>query len=448
MSSTTARQLALTILYRVEVEKAYTDRVLDAELKRTILHSEDKGLVTELVYGVIRWQKTLDWYLDRVCTRPLKRIPPKLLNVLRLGAYQLLFLTRIPPFAAINESVELTKKEGPPGTHNFVNAVLRALDKQRAQFAFPDPEKDPVTHIVVKYSHPDWLVRRWIERYGIDRTIRWCEANNQIPILAIRMNPLKTNLEALAKELEMEVKSVTSLPFHLPGFILKGYASIPQLTTYQKGWLTVQDPGSMLITQILDPQPGETILDACAGLGTKTTQMAEQMENRGEILAMDLNAGKIRLLQDSCKRLGITLVNTHVGDTTQIKNLNERSFRRILVDAPCSGCGVFRRQPESKWRVAEEQIYRLQTVQVALLTSVAPFLTSDGVLVYSTCTTEPEENEEVIEKFLQAHPRYHLESVESYLPENLRTLVVEGTYLKTFLYPEVFNGFFCARLRK
>jgi len=444
----TARELALAVLYQVEVEKAYADLALDAELSRSSLRPEDRALATELVYGVLRWQKNLDWHLEQVCRKPLKKTTPWIRNILRLGAYQLLFLTRVPTFAALNESVKLAKKVGYPGSHNFVNAALRALDRRRTQFTFPELEKDPVAHIALKYSHPEWLVRRWIHRYGIAPTTRWCQANNQPPVLAIRMNPLKTTLEALGKELEGDVESVSPLPFNLPGLILKGHPAVAALSAYQKGWFTVQDPGSMLVSQILAPQSREAILDACAGLGTKTTQIAELMGNDGTILAVDLNASKIKLLQESSRRLGITILESRVGDVTQLKDLGGRRFHRILVDAPCSGCGVLRRHPESKWRITEAQIHRLQPLQVALLTGVAPFLDSEGILVYSTCTTEPEENEEVVEKFLQRHPGFQVESVGPYLPESLRSLVTEGAYLKTYLYPEVFNGFFGARLRK
>jgi 16S rRNA (cytosine967-C5)-methyltransferase len=444
----TAREIALAILYQVEVKKAYADLALDAELRRSSLSPEDRALVTELVYGVLRWQKTLDWQLEQVCTKPLKKTTPWIRNILRLGAYQLLFLTRVPGFAALNESVQLAKKVGYPGSHNFVNAVLRALDRKRDQLSFPELEENPVEHIALKYSHPEWLVKRWICRYGRDRTIRWCQANNQPPDLAIRINPLKTNPVALREELEKEAVTVRPLPFDLPGFTLKDHPPLATLSAYLQGWFTVQDPGSMLITRILDPQPHETILDACAGLGTKTTQMAEQMRDTGKILAVDLNASKIKLLQENCRRLGITSVTSRIGDITQLKDLGEPSFHRILVDAPCSGCGVFRRHPESKWRVTEEQIRRLQTLQLSLLNAVVPFLGSQGILVYSTCTTEPEENEEVIEKFFQIHTEFQVEPVKEYLPKSLTPLVTEGPYLKTYLYPEVFNGFFCVRLRK
>lgn len=451
----TARELALAILYQVEVEKAYAELALDTTLKRSSLRSEDKALVTELVYGVLRWQKNLDWHLERICTKPLKKTSPWIRNILRLGAYQLLFLTKIPAFAALNESVELAKKAGYPGAHNFVNAVLRALDRQRVDnrpehplSSFPELEENPIAHIALTYSHPEWLVQRWLHRYGIDRTIRWCQANNQTPTLAIRMNPLRTTLKDLQEALKKEVKFIEPLPFNLPGFVIKGHPPVATLSAYQKGLFTVQDPGSMLISQILDPQPYEIILDACAGLGTKTTHLAELMGNCGTIIATDRNAGKIRLLQESCQRLGITIVKPRVADITQLKDLNGQPFHRILVDAPCSGCGVFRRHPESKWRITEEQIRHLQMIQTALLTAVAPYLIAEGTLVYSTCTTEPEENEEVVERFLQVHPEFNVESVEFYLPESLRASIREGPYLKTYLYPEVFNGFFCARLRR
>jgi len=447
-----SRELALQILFRIESGKAYIGVLLDTELGKSSLDSRDKALTTELVYGIVRWRKTLDWYLDQVCKKPMRKTHPWLRHILRLGGYQLLFLDKIPPSAAVNESVKLAGKYSSKSkiparsAKGFVNAALRQLQRSRNKLQSPDTLFDPVARLAITYSFPEWLIKRWVSRFGESGAENACHINNQPSPLIIRVNTLKTSLSELQHTLSSSVKSVTALPAAIPGFVLSGHPPISELPGYQNGYFTVQNAASILIALTLDPQPGEKILDACAGSGTKTTHIGELMKNRGEITAVDIHAGKLQRLRGNCQRLGITIVQTYHGDMTT--SLDFQGFDRILVDAPCSGLGVLRKHPEAKWTKQESQILELQQLQVGLLLHAAKLLRPGGILVYSTCTTEPEENEEVIKKFLQDMKSFQIETLNPYLPDTLQQYVTQEGFLRIDPPQQYFDGFFCARLSR
>jgi len=450
-----SRELALQLLVRIESGKAYTGVLLDAELRKSALDARDKALVTELVYGVVRWRKTLDWYLDQVCKKPVPQANLWLRQILRLGGYQLLFLNKIPPSAAINEAVKLAgtygRKAGIPArtAKGFVNAALRQLDRSRETLQLPETLPDPIARCATRYSYPEWLITRWVARLGAAGTEDACRINNQPAPLTIRVNTLKTSLPELQQTLAPTVKSVTALPDLLPGFILSGHPPIAELPGYQNGLFTVQNAASILIARLLDPQPGETVLDACAGSGTKTTHLAELMQNRGAITAVDRHAGKLRKLQENCQRLGVTIVQTACEDVTTFSRQavqEKREFDRILLDAPCSGLGVLRRHPEAKWTKQEAQMLEFQQLQLRLLLQTATCLRPGGILVYSTCTTEPEENEDVITQFLQTMPNFQIAPLSDYLPAVLQPSVTREGFLRIDPPQQDFDGFFCVRL--
>lgn len=455
-----SRELAVHILYRVETDQAYVNLVLDTELQKlSTLDSRDKALVTELVYGVCRWQKTLDWYLDQVCKKPIRQTRPWLRHILRIGAYQLLMLDRIPPSAAINESVKLAGKYSrkvklPAKTaKGFVNAALRQLERNRDNLRSPETIPQITTRLAVQYSFPEWLIARWIQRLGKDGTEESCRINNQVAPLTLRLNTLKTSLDDLKQRLASQVQSLQLLPGNLPGLVISGSPPIRELTPYQNSECIVQNASSMLIPLILDPQPGEHILEACAGSGIKTTHIGELMNNQGNITAVDIHEGKLQHLRENCQRWGITIVQTYCGDMTNTQALpgchipGKKGFQRILVDAPCSGLGVLRKHPETKWTRKECDIKQLQQLQLGILTHAAIFLHSDGgVLVYSTCTTEPEENEEIISTFLKTVNGFRIEPLHQYIPEELHHCMTSEGFLRIDPPQQYFDGFFSARL--
>ncbi len=454
-----SRELALQILSRVESDNAYISALLDAEFRKAAsLDARDRALVTELAYGVIRWQKTLDWYLDQVCKKPMRKTHPWLRRILRSGAYQLLMLDRIPPSAAVNETVKLAGKYSrklrlPAKTvKGFVNASLRQLQRKRETLTSPETLSNIHERFALQYSFPEWMITRWIRRLGEEKTEEVCRIHNQPSPLILRVNPLKASLPDLQQQLVTRVNSATPLPGNLPGLAVSGTQSVSDLACCQHGLCTLQNASSILISLILDPRPGESILDACAGVGTKTTHIGEFMENRGRITAVDIHAGKLQRLQENCHRLGITNVHPYSGDMTTDLDLpgdhshKTQGFHRILVDAPCSGFGVLRKHPEAKWTTRESQIFALRQLQIRLLFHVAKLLRSGGVLVYSACTTEPEENEEVIEKFLHTHKKFKIESPLPYLPEVLHQFITPQDFLRIEPPQRFFDGFFCARL--
>jgi 16S rRNA (cytosine967-C5)-methyltransferase len=451
-----SRSLVVRILARIETGKAYADAVLDAELRKSGLERRDRALATELVYGVLRWRRTLDWYLDQVCRKPMRNTSPWLRRILRLGCYQLLFLDKIPPSAAINESVKLagaySRKIGLPAktAKGFVNAALRQLDRTRSSLQTPDTLADPVARLATAYSYPDWMIQRWMTRLGEAETEAACQRHNTPPPLTVRVNSLTSSCAVLLPLLQQQVASVMPLPGRLPGLSLSGHPPLTELPGYDDGFWTVQNAASMLIPLIVGPQPGEAVLDACAGSGTKTTQLGELMQNQGQIIAIDQQAGKLRKLRENCQRLGITIVQTVCDDVTHFVTAQSSSagFDRILIDAPCSGFGVLRRHPDAKWTKQPGQIADLAGLQLRLLRQIAPALRPGGVLVYSVCTTEPEETDGVVEQFLDSVQDFRVASPLASLPEEAHTFVSASGYLRIEPPQPLFDGFFCAKLRR
>ncbi len=451
-----ARAVARDVLLKIEQDGTFADELLDDALRRSRLDSRDRALVFELVYGVLRHRGALDWRLGHVSDRPVARLPSHVQTALRLGAYQLLYLERIPPSAAVNESVALVKGRGakaPAGTRRdwtgFVNAVLRNL--LRAPIPpWPDPEQDPVAALSIRYSCPAWLVERWLNRVGLAQAEARCRATLAIPPLTIRVNTLQLGRDALERDLLQAGYQVSRTPVSPVGLVMEKCGPISEIPQFGKGAFYVEDEAAQLVPLLLDPQPGERILDACAAPGGKTTHLAALMQNQGELVAMDRSPARLRLLQANCARLGVRIVTPitrDAGHAVKVKAL-ERPFDRILLDAPCSGLGTLRRHPEGKWRKTAALLDRQQCAQDRLLAQVARLLRRGGVLVYSTCSTEPEENEDVVDRFCREHAAFRREPVGPWLPAAGHGLLTSQGDLSTLSAPESMDGFFAARLRK
>jgi len=441
------REIALRILLELDAGSERARNILDKTIRDLGLVNPDKSFLTELVYGTIRWRGRLDWIIRHLVRS--KRIQPEIVEILRLGLYQLLFLSGVPDHAAVNESVELAKKYGHKGASRLVNAVLRrASTFPEGNFGIPDINADPVRHIAVRYSHPEFMVKRWIERYGIDETVRLCSANNLRAPLYIRTNALKASRDRLIQSLEEEGVTaaasrnlpesieITSLPL-----------SISELSSYKQGMFTVQDEGATLISHILDPQAGETIIDACAAPGGKATHIAELMQNRGRVLAFDINAHRLPMVAESCRRLGITIVETIEADARKLDKYISEKADRVLVDVPCTGLGVLRRRVEARWRRTPDQFETLPELQYAILSGAAQCVKTGGVLLYCTCTIEPEENQQVVARFLNTHPQFQIHNV---LPEELKqvkNLVSAEGYVQTYPHLHNIDGFFAVRMQ-
>ena len=445
-----ARVVALETLLAVESRDVFADDALEAAGRRAGLDARDRALALELVYGVLRHQGTLDWRLDHVATKPMAKLPARVRATLRLGAYQLLHLDKIPASAAVHESVSLAKARGASGHWpGFVNAVLRALTRTSAH-PWPDRAADPVRALSVQYACPAWLTERWLARFGISGAGALCRATTVVPPLTIRVNTLKTTREAVASRLTELGYAVRPTRISPVGLVLDKCGSVAELPLFRDGAFYVEDEAAQLVAPIVDPQPGELVLDACAAPGGKTTHLAALMQNHGEIIAADKNAARLRLLEDNCRRLGVEIVRTVRADAAAglPKELCERPFDRILVDAPCSGLGVLRRHPEGKWRKAAEVLARHQTIQRRVLDQAHLLLRPGGILVYSTCSSEPEENEQVIDHFCKEHKEFRRESVAPWLPQPGLSFVTSRGELSTIRNDDSLDMFFAARLRK
>ena len=462
-----ARAIALSLLVESVKSEEGTDVSLDRALARCSFDSRERALTVELTYGVLRRLATIDWRLEPVLDKPLLRLPVAVQMVLRLGAYQLLFLDRIPQSAAVNESVNLSRAcTGTLGRDwsGFVNAVLRALLRYPAR-PWPSMDHDAAQALAVRYSVPGWLSRRWVERLGVASAEAVCEGVSIAPPLTLRVNQLITTREALLEKFAQVGLAAKPTSVSPCGILLEDGGLVPSLPGFQEGDFYVEDEAAQLIPPLLDPQPNDIVLDACAAPGGKSTHLADLMRNKGAVYAIDRKGARLDLLRSNCRRLGVEIVVPIVGDIRQLREwvpmieaarlpsvkksrIGEPSVDRILVDAPCSGLGVLRRHPEAKWRKDEQAFARHQALQCQILEAVAPCLRPGGVLVYSTCSTEPEENEDVIERFCRAHVEFQRESVVPWLPPAAQGFVTEQGTLSTVGNRCSMDGFYAARLRK
>ena len=441
------RRSALHIINEVEEKEIFLDPLMEREYEK--LSSRDRSLLKELVYGTLQWQGYLDWIINRYADRKTYKMGESVRNALRLGAYQLLFLSKIPSFAAIHESVELAKeKEGLPSS-GFVNGVLRSILRDHEAHKIPELKDDNARNISIRYSQPEWLVKRWVAHYGIEATRTWFKSKVGTPPYTIRVNRVLIDRDRLAAILLDEGINSRKTEYSPVGLILEKPGDVTRLHSYQKGLYYIQDESSQLIPFLLSPRSGDQILDACAAPGGKATELAELIGDRGEILAVDQSPDRINTLQRNLKRLGLTSVKSRQFDLTRnIREIERRGFNKILLDAPCSGMGVLRRHPEGKWQKRENLLPSYAKLQFKLLEAVSKCLKGNGILVYSTCSTEPEENEKVIEKFLKAHPAFKIENPKPFLPEVCHRFIGKDHFLRTYPAGENMDGFFAVRMAR
>src|SRR3990172_8880632 len=408
-----ARLAALEILCRIDNDDAYADLALEAHLEKAGLTPRDCALTTELVYGTLRWRRRLDSELQARSTRPIEGLENWLLNLLRLSDYQLRFLDRVPPWAVVNDAVQIAQRRGQKGIGNYVNALLRKLPRS-SPASLPQPA-DPVEALAIRSSFPSWLIQRWIGRYGMNEAEALANAMNQRPPTTVRVNSLKTTREALQARLSKRKISSRPTRYAPDGLLLEDAPPLVSLDAFRDGLLTVQDEASILVSHLVDPQPGETIADVCSAPGTKATHLAQLMGNKGRIIAMDPHPSRLKLVAESCHRLGVEIAECHAGNVETLAPQFAGICDRVLVDAPCSNLGVIRRHPDVKWRRRESDLESLQPVQLSILGGAAQLVRPGGLLVYATCSLEPEENESVLTRFLANHPAFLLEPPEQFL---------------------------------
>lgn len=444
--TTNPRQAACETLLRIRKEGGFADRLIDIELSNGALSGPDRSLYAELVFGVLRRQGTLDYILQQLLEKPMVELDPLALVILRIGLYQLTRLDRIPESAAVNESVNLAKLIT-PGTSGLVNAVLRNFLRRRDTISFPDMATTPVASIAAQHSQPEWLVEQWLEQLGVEEARLLAEASSQQPPLTLRVNTLRSSRDELLHEFEKQGIKATPCRFSPDGINITGRHTINTLPGFDAGLFAVQDEASQLAGRLLGAEPGERIWDACCAPGGKSCHIAQLMDDRGEFVATDISRSKLTLVQDSIRRLGINSISTAVADLHQPDTFPEGFFDRILLDAPCSGLGVIRRNPEAKWRLFSGDITRLAAVQKTLLNNAASRLKPGGTLLYSTCSTSEAENELVVEDFLLHHPDFVLENLNTLFPD-LHELIAFYGMFRVWPHHHGMDGFFAARIKR
>ncbi len=438
------RGLAVKILNRIDRTDAYLDKLIDAEIRNNNLSAQDKALLYELVHGVIRWMTRLDWVLTGFYKGQYAKSISDIKNALRVAVYQILFLDKIPDYAIVNDAVEYVKHFQGQKAANLTNAVLRNIIRSKNKISFPSPADDPVYYISNYYSHPVWLVKRWVRRYGKKFAEKLAIANNEKPLLTIRVNNLKSSPEAIKKLLKEKNTDFTEGKY-LPGYFnLNVSTGVTDWEEFKKGFFTIQDESTGLPCYLLDIKPGMRALDLCAAPGGKTALLADLMNNTGEIVAIDKYDSRLEVLRKNLSRLGIENVTTKAIDALEFED--ENKFDRVLVDVPCSGLGTLRKKPDIKWKRALMDIKKLNPLQIDLLRKAAELVKPGGIVVYSTCTIEPDENFEIVQQFLDENLDFELIPADKTFPPEL---VGEKTKcVETFPNVHGTDGSFAAKLRR
>lgn len=443
---TQARIVAVRVLERVERAGAYADLALAAALRRSELPPRDRAFVTELVYGTLRWRGHLDALLRPILDRPPERLEALVTTLLRMGAYQIVFEHSVPASAAVDQAVRCARALGVSRAAGLVNAVLRSLVRTHETTLLPGLGDDPIRHLRDVLSIPESVGERWIERLGSAEAAALADASNRVPPLIARVNPTRTNREALIEELRERLPDVEACRLAPLGIRLGHHGFPGHDPAFLDGRYSIQDEASQLVVELLDPQPGERVFDACAAPGSKACAIAERIGSAGHVDAADRHARRLGLVSRNARRLGLTNLATRELDATQ--PLPEGApYDRVLVDAPCSGLGTLRRNPDARWRFDGANVARLAEIQAAILRRAASVVRPGGALVYSTCTVLPEENELVIRSFLEEAKEFRVASRDE-LPDVVQSLVDDEGFLQTWPHRHDTDGFFAVRLER
>jgi 16S rRNA (cytosine967-C5)-methyltransferase len=434
-----ARELALKTLSKAGTDGAYYDQVLKKYLKESDLSLPDKALAHELTAGVLRYRMWLDWVLDQSLKQGMKSLTPWEQNILRLGLYQIAKLDRIPPFAAVNESVNLAKRYGRKNTIGLTNAVLRDIIRHRRHLK-PISSGDRAKDLSIEYSHPLWLVKRWLKELGEEGALSLLQSNNRQARVVIRPNILKTGALELLEKLDLSGIKTSVNKFIPTALELENPAGLADDPLFSRGYFYFQDPSSQAVSLLARATPGQDVLDLCAAPGGKASAVLEQMGDMGNLLAVDLSDQKLSLIKENFTRLGLKSYSLICADAVNFA-ISKR-FDLVLIDAPCSGLGALRRRLDIRWRIKEPDITRLAQMQFQILNNAAGLVKPGGALVYSTCTVTPEENQGVVMKFLAQNPEFTIDDAGRYLP---RELVQDGFFVS---WPHLhgMDGAFAARL--
>lgn len=427
-----ARNIALKSLYEINIKQAYSNIVLDKFINenREKLSNLDINFISELVYGVVTWKLTLEYIIQKYSKTKIKKMSDWVKNILYLGSYQIIFLDKVPKSAAVNESVNLCKK------YNFksvglVNAILRKIEK--SDYKEISNITNSITRISLKYSMPEWIVKKFCDEYGEEETANICQNLNLRPNISVRINRLKGKMDLGEKGILEDFRTIT------------GTKNITKTKEYIEGNITIQDEAAGLSSFVLAPKEGEIVLDACSAPGGKTTYLAELMHNKGKIVAWDIYEERLKQVEQNAKRLGIDIIQTEVHDATKLKEEYVEKFDKILLDVPCLGLGVIRRKPDIKWNRQEEDIKEISDIQFNILKTCSKYLKRNGTLVYSTCSMLKEENDAIIEKFIKEE-NFETVNIEEQIPNEFSKITTNN--MVQFLPSQKHDGFFITMLKK
>ena len=436
------RELAMQVLMHVHMDGAYANVALVRAMRAAKLPDRDRRFLTELVYGTVKAGDTIDYIVAKYLKNAKARIDPPIRALLRLGIYQIFFMDKVPASAACNTAVELAKKHGKRGADSFVNAVLRTAVREPERAAIPAGRDARL--LALRAQHPLWMAERWVCLYGYDRAEALCRCNNGSAPLSLRVNTLRIDREELLKKLAAAGAEARPSETVTDGVVVTSHGTLDALAPLREGLCQVQDESSMLVAHVLGAAPGMTVIDACAAPGGKTTHIAQRMENRGKIYAFDVYEGKIARIENNARRLGIDIIEARLRDAREIGAQYAGAADRVLVDAPCSGLGVLRRKPDARWRRKRAELAALPKLQQEILSGAAAAVRPGGVLVYSTCTMEEQENAGVVTRFLAAHPEFVLEKTGTFLPVQK----TDDDMVQIFPTEDGGDGFFIARMKR
>ena len=451
------REVALACLLNLSKNDVSISSVVDNAFEQSRLSGRERRLANALVYGVVRWKQQLDWILGHF-VNPKFQLDVKHRAILRLGTFQLLHLDGIPPHAAIFETVQLAKRSRK--TAGFINAVLRSVQRKSTDLSYPSLETHPIDHISFSMSYPKWLVKRWIQSHGLPWTLAFCEASNKVAPLTIRANSLLTNRDILCESLKSYGLSPKVSTITLDGIVIENntitdsdeVTSPKREKTLQdviiRDDVYVQDESAMLVPYLLMPESPKLVVDLCAAPGGKTTHIACMMRNSGKVIAADISEKKLAMLQENCERIGVQNVEPRTIDVTKDDLSFINAADAVLIDVPCSGFGTLRRHPDIRWNKTSDQLIALKDLQYRLLEKTAQHIKPGGIIVYSTCTIEPMENQEIVNQLLHNYPKFTLEHASDFLPEVAQSAVTQQGFLQTLPHEHGVDGTFAARLRR
>ncbi len=439
------REQIVNLLLEIERDKSYAQLALKNELKD--VQGPDKGFMTEVVYGTLKYQIQLDYIIDQFSKTPVRKMKPLIRQIFRMSVYQLMHLDKVPASAVINEAVKIAKKRKFMALSGFVNGVLRTIDRERANIKYPSKEKEPLHYFSVMYSLPEWMIATWLKAYDAEKVEGICKALNERAQVCIRVNTLKASKEEVVKCLQEEGVTVLPGEFLEEAMYLKNVDNIQNMSSFKKGLWTVQDESAMLVGKVIAPQSGERILDLCSAPGGKSIHMAELMKNEGEIISCDIHPHKLELIAKNAERMGATIIKPTLQDGTVCNEDFIGKFDRVLVDAPCSGLGIMKRKPDIRYNKEMTDIEDIAQIQRAILTQAVKYLKPEGTLVYSTCTISKVENEEMVD-FMTKELGLELNEIVDTIPNKLQKEVRQGSMIQILPQLAGTDGFFIAGLKK